>query len=189
MSSTEPLEITHILQEWNSGDGFARERLLKLVYDDLKRRARYLMSRERADHTMQPTELVHEAYLKLNECDRVAWKDRSHFYAFASHLMRQILVDHARKHAAAKRGNAPIRLSTDDIDIPLEERAGSIVAIDEILGRLAKLDERKAKIVEMRFFGGMTNGEIASALDIAGRTVSREWQAARIWLAREFSRK
>ncbi|MBK8466445.1 MAG: sigma-70 family RNA polymerase sigma factor [Chloracidobacterium sp.] len=189
MSNAEPVEITHILQEWNSGDEFARERLLKFVYDELKRRARYLMSRERAEHTMQPTELVHETYLKLNECDRVAWKDRSHFYAFASHLMRQILVDHARKHAAAKRGSTPIRLSTDDIDIPLEERASSILVIDEVMDRLALLDERKANIVEMRFFGGMTNEEIAVALETSGRTVSREWQAARIWLAREFSRK
>lgn len=177
------------MQEWNSGSEDARERLLKFVYNELKRRARYLMSSERSDHTLQPTALVHETYLKLSELDRIAWKDRSHFYAFASHLMRQILVDHARKHAAAKRGSTPVRLSTEDIDIPLEERAGSILAVDEVLVRLAELDERKAKIVEMRFFGGMTNAEIAKSLDVGGRTVSREWQAARIWLARELKNK
>ncbi|MBK8467520.1 MAG: sigma-70 family RNA polymerase sigma factor [Chloracidobacterium sp.] len=189
MTKADPVEITRILQEWNSGSEDARERLLKYVYDELKRRARYLMSMERSDHTLQPTALVHETYLKLTDVERIAWRDRSHFYAFASQLMRHILVDHARRHAAVKRGSTPVLLSTEDIDIPLEERAGSILAIDEVLDRLAKIDARKAKIVEMRFFGGMTNEEIAKALEIGGRTVSREWQAARIWLAREFKRE
>ncbi|CAN5573430.1 sigma-70 family RNA polymerase sigma factor [soil metagenome] len=182
-------EITQILQDWNSGDEYAKEQLLHCVYDELKRRARYLMSRERSDHTLQPTALVHEAFLKLGDGAKVMWKDRSHFYGVASHLMRQILVDHARLHAAAKRGNNPIHFSTDDIDIPVHERASSILEIDEVLDRLAKLDGRQAKIVEMRFFGGMTNGEIAEALDIAERSVAREWNAARLWLYRELNSK
>lgn len=189
MSESQPSEITQILNDWNSGDEDAKERLLKFVYDELKRQARYLMSRERSDHTLQPTALVHEAYLRLGDGAKVIWKDRSHFYGFASHLMRQILVDHARLYAAAKRGNNPIHLSTDDIEIPVEDRAGSILAIDEVLDRLAELDERQAHIVEMRFFGGMTIGEIAETLDIGERTVSREWQAAKLWLYRELNRR
>ncbi|MEP6705051.1 MAG: ECF-type sigma factor, partial [Acidobacteriota bacterium] len=161
---------------------------LKFVYDDLKRQARYLMSRERSDHTLQPTALVHEAYLKLGDGAKVIWKDRAHFYGFAAHLMRQILVDHARLHAAAKRGSNPIHFSTDDIDIPIHERAGSILVINEALDQLAELDERQARIVEMRFFAGMTNPEVAETLDISERTVSREWQAAKIWLYRELNR-
>jgi len=188
MSIGESSEITQILNDWNDGDEDAKERLLKFVYDDLKRQARYLMARERSDHTLQPTALVHEAYLKLGDGAKVVWKDRAHFYGFASNLMRQILVDHARVHAAAKRGSNPIHFSTDDIDIPVHERASSILAIDEVLNHLAELDERQAKIVEMRFFGGMTNGEIAETLDIGERTVGREWQTAKIWLYRELNR-
>lgn len=180
-------EITQILHDWTNGDEEARERLLEFVYDELKRQARYLMSRERSDHTLQPTALVHETFLKLGDGANIMWKDRSHFYGFASHLMRQILVDHARLHAAAKRGNNPIHLSTDDIDLPTGERASSILAVDEVLSQLAVIDERQARIVEMRFFGGMTNGEIADALDISERTVGREWQTAKIWLYRELS--
>lgn len=187
MRDAEPAEITRILQDWNSGNEEAKERLLKLAYDELKRQARYLMSRERADHTLQPTALVHEAYLKLGSGAGIIWQNRAHFYGFASHVMRQILVDHARHHAAAKRGSNPVRVSTDDIDLPSYERADSIVAIDEVLDRLALIDERQARIVEMRFFAGMTNAEIGETLDISERTVSREWQTAKIWLYRELN--
>ncbi|MBK8466442.1 MAG: sigma-70 family RNA polymerase sigma factor [Chloracidobacterium sp.] len=187
MAEVESSEITQILQDWNNGDELARERLLNFVYDELKRQARYLMSRERSDHTLQPTALVHEAFLKMGDAVNVIWKDRSHFYGFASHLMRQILVDHARLHAADKRGNNPLRISLDDIEIPVSDRASSIVAIDDVLNRLAEIDEQQAQIVEMRFFGGMTNTEIATTLDISERTVGREWQTAKIWLYRELS--
>lgn len=185
MAEVESREITQILHDWNNGDEQAKERLLAFVYDELKRQARYLMSRERVGHTLQPTALVHEAYLKMGDAANVIWKDRSHFYGFASHMMRQILVDHARLHAAAKRGSNPVHISTDDIEIPSYERADSIVAIDDVLNRLAAIDPRQASIVEMRFFGGMTNGEIAEILDVGERTVSREWQAAKLWLYRE----
>lgn len=187
MAEVESSEITQILQDWNNGDEKAQERLLNFVYDELKRHARYLMSRERSDHTLQPTALVHEAFLKLGNGANVRWKDSSHFYGIASRVMRQILVDHARLHAANKRGNNPIRISADDIEIPAHERASSIIAIDEVLNRLAAIDERQARVVEMRFFGGMTNLEISKTLDISERTVAREWQTAKMWLYRELS--
>jgi len=187
MVEVKSSEITQILHDWNNGDEKARERLLKFVYDELKRQARFLMSRERSDHTLQPTALVHEAFLKLGDGAKIVWKDRSHFYGFAAHLMREILVDHARQHAAAKRGGNATRISADDIEIPSYKRADSIVAVDEALARLTSIDDRQAKIVEMRFFGGMTNGEIAETLDISERTVSREWQIAKLWLYRELS--
>lgn len=182
-------EITQILQDWNDGSEDAKERLLPFVYDELRRQARLFMVKERSDHTLQPTALVHEAFLRLSEQSGIDWKNRSHFYGIASRLMRQILVDHARAHAAEKRGRHPIHFSLDDVQIPVEDRAGSILALDEVLERLAKFDERQAKIIEMRFFGGMNNGEIAAALDISERTVGREWESARLWLYRELNRK
>jgi RNA polymerase sigma-70 factor, ECF subfamily len=185
--SDQTSEITQILRAWNDGDDEAKERLLRFVYDELKRQARYLMSKERSNHTLQPTALVHEAFLKMGDAAGVVWQDRAHFFGVTSHLMRQILVDHARLHAAKKRGSNPIHFSTDDIDIPVDERADSILAIDEVLDRLAKIDERQARIVEMRFFGGMTNTEIAETLEIGERTVGREWQSARLWLYRELN--
>lgn len=189
MSEHRDLEITRILQDWNDGDKNAKERLLPFVYEELKRQARFLMSKERSNHTLQPTALVHEVFLKLSEQTGLDWKDRNHFYGFASRIMRQILVDHARFHATAKRGNNPIHFSIDDVQIPVEERAHSILVLNEILERLEKFDEEQAKIVEMRFFGGMNNAEIAEALGISERTVGREWQSARLWLYRELNQK
>ncbi len=188
MSEEKIPEITQILQQWNDGEEEAKERLLSFVYQELKRQARFLMSKERSDHTLQPTALVHEAFMKMGEASGVKWESRAHFYGVTSRLMRQILVDHARLHAADKRGNNPIHFSTDDIDIPVDERADSILAVDEVLQRLAAIDERQAKVVEMRFFGGMTNQEIAETLEVGERTVAREWQSARLWLYRELNR-
>jgi RNA polymerase sigma factor (TIGR02999 family) len=181
-------EITQILQEWNDGNEDAKERLLPFVYDELKRQARIMMSRERANHTLQPTALVHEAFMRLSEQSGIDWQNRSHFYGIASRLMRQILVDHARLHGAEKRGNHPIHFSIDDLQIPVEDRAYSILILNEILDRLAEFDAQQANIVEMRFFGGMNNGEIAEALEISERTVGREWQSAKLWLFRELKR-
>lgn len=189
MSERGVSDITGVLHEWSDGDEDAKERLLQLVYNEMKRHARYLMAQERGEHTLQPTALVHEAYLKLSDGARVAWKDRSHFYGFASRLMRQILVDHARRHASAKRGSRPIHFSLDEVQIPVEERADSLLILDDVLTRLAALDERQATIVERRFFGGMTNAEIAESLDISERTVVREWESARLWLYRELNRR
>lgn len=187
MSEEASSEITQILQEWNSGNEDAKERLIPFVYDELKRQARFMMSRERADHTLQPTALVHEAFLRLSEQTGIDWKNRSHFYGIASRLMRQILVDHARLYATEKRGHHPIHFSIDDVQIPVEERAGSILVLDEVLQRLEKFDETQARVVEMRFFGGMNNSQIAESLEISERTVGREWDAARLWLYRELN--
>lgn len=187
MRDSDVSEITQILRDWNDGLEDAQERLLPYVYDELKRQARYLMSRERPDHTLQPTALVHEAFMRLSSQTGVDWQNRSHFYGIASRLMRQILVDHARQHAAAKRGNGAIHLSLDDLNLPVEDRAGSIVAVHEVLDRLERLDKKQAQVVEMRFFGGLSNAEIGEALGVSDRTVQREWQAARLWLLRELS--
>lgn len=185
MAEKQDSGITQILQDWNDGDEDAKERLLPFVYDELKRQARYLMARERTDHTLQPTALVHEAFLRLTEQSGIDWKNRSHFYGIVSRMMRQILVDHARHHAAEKRGNSPIEFSIDDVDVPVEDRAFSILSLHEALERLEIFDERQAKIVEMRFFAGLTTQEIAEAIGISDRTVGREWNSARLWLYRE----
>jgi RNA polymerase sigma factor (TIGR02999 family) len=187
MPENQASQITRILQDWNNGDEHAKEQLLPFVYDELKRQARILMSSERSNHTLQPTALVHEAFLKLGRQTGIEWKNRSHFFGIASRLMRQILIDHARLHATAKRGNRPIHFSLDDVNVPIVERADALIALDDALARLEKLDEQQAKVVEMRFFGGMTNSEIAESLDISERTVVRDWQAARLWLYRELS--
>ena len=189
MSEKQPSEITQILQDWNDGESDAKERLMPFVYDELRRQARILMLRERANHTLQPTALVHEAFMKLSEQSGIDWQNRNHFFGITSRLMRQILVDHARLHAAEKRGNNPIHFSIDDVQIPIEQRADSILMMNEILDKLAEFDEQQAKIVEMRFFGGMNNTEIAEALEISERTVGREWQSAKLWLFREMNRK
>jgi len=165
----------------------AAERLFPLIYDELKKRAQIYMAGERKDHTLQPTALVHEAFLKLVDQDRVNWQNRAHFLGVASTIMRRILVDHARAHAAEKRGDGAIRLSIDDVQVPIEARAEGLVALDDALKKLAEFDERKAKIVEMRFFGGLTEEEIAENLGINNRTVQRDWRTARLWLYRELN--
>lgn len=189
MSDTPNTDITQILHQWNGGDEEARERLVGIVYDELRRHASSLMSRERSNHTLQPTALVHEALLKMGNATGVVWQDRKHFFGITSYVMRQVLVDHARLYATDKRGNKAIHFSVDDVDIPVEERADSILAINEVLDRLEAIDERQAKVVEMRFFGGMNNEEIAEALGVNERTVRREWHSARLWLYRVLSGK
>jgi len=181
-------EITQALQDWNDGKDDAQERLLPYVYEELKRQARFLMSRERSNHTLQPTALVHEAFMRLAKQSGIDWQNRSHFFGISSRLMRQILVDHARGHAAEKRGSNQIHYSLDDVDIPVEERAESIIAMNEVLDRLEKVDEQQAKAVEMRFFGGLSNSEIAEALGVSERTVLRELKVAKLWLFRELNK-
>lgn len=180
-------EVTQILHDWSSGDTTAPERLMPLVYDELRRLARTFLSRERDSHTLQPTALVNEAYLRLVDQTRVNWQNRAHFYGIASRLMRRVLIDHARAHATEKRGGSAIRLSLDDMQVPVEERAASFVALDEAMKRLEQMDERKCKVVEMRFFGGLSDEEIAEVLGITTRTVLRDWKTARLWLYRELS--
>jgi RNA polymerase sigma-70 factor, ECF subfamily len=185
MNSIQTAEITRILQDWNDGDADAQERLIPYVYHELKRQARQLMSAERVNHTLQPTALVHEAFLRISEQSGIDWKNRSHFYGIASRLMRQILVDHARRHGSQKRGRNEIHFSLDEVQVSVEQKADFILALDEVLQSFAEFDERQAKIVEMKFFGGLSNRDIAKTLEISERTVSREWQAAKLWLYRE----
>ncbi len=180
-------EITQILHDWNNGVTDAKERLIPYVYDELKRQARALMSRERLNHTLQPTALVHEAFIKISKDSGIEWKNRSHFYGIASHLMRQILVQHARMHAAEKRGGNRVLFSIDDVQVSLEQRAGAILDLDAVLEKLFEINEEQSKIVEMKFFGGLSHQEIADALGISERTVVRKWRAARLWLFRELS--
>lgn len=188
MDNAPETDITRLLHYWNDGDEGAKEQLLPYVYNEMRRQARMMMSRERADHTLQPTALVHEAFLRLSEQTGLEWRDRRHFYGFASRTMRQILVDHARKLSTNKRGNRPVRFSIDDIDIPVEDRAYSIIILHDALEELSRYDEQQARIVEMRFFGGLTVEEIADALGVSERTVSRDWQAARLWLYHELKK-
>lgn len=187
MDSTQTSEITRILQDWNDGEEEAKERLMPFVYSELKRQARHLMSAERKNHTLQPTALVHEAFLRISQQSGIDWKNRSHFYGIASRLMRQILVDHARLHSAEKRGNNPVHFSLDDVQVSTEQKAGFILALDEVLEKFAGFDERQAKIVEMKFFGGLSNRDIAKTMKVSERTIGREWQAARLWLYRELN--
>ena len=180
--------ITQILNDWNNGEADAKDRLMPYVYDELKRQARFLMMRERSDHTLQPTALVHEAIIKLSRQSGIEWENRSHFYGIVSHLMRQILVQHARLYTAGKRGNNPVRFSLDDVQVPVEERAGSIIALDEVLEYLAEINKEQAEIVEMKFFGGLTNKEVAEALGISERSVVSKWKTARLWLFYELNK-
>jgi RNA polymerase sigma-70 factor, ECF subfamily len=187
MSVEGKSDVTQILQDWIGGDAGAQERLMPLVYEEMRRIARSFLSRERPGHTLQPTALVNEAYLRLVGQNSVNWQGRAHFYSVAASMMRRVLIDHARTRAAGKRGGAAVRLSLEDVDLPAEERAAGVVAMSEALERLSQFDERGAKIVEMRFFGGMSDKEIAEVLGVSTRTVLRDWGAARLWLFRELS--
>jgi RNA polymerase sigma-70 factor, ECF subfamily len=187
LDSVQQHEVTKILLDWSGGDPQAPERLMPFVYDELRRLARSFLARERDGHTLQPTALVNEAYLRLVGQTRVSWQSRAHFYGIASSMMRRVLIDHARAHATMKRGGGAVHLSIEDVQVPLEERAQSLVALDEALDRLKALDERKCRVVEMRFFGGLEDKEIAEVLGVTTRTVLRDWEKARLWLYRELS--
>ena len=171
------------------GDDEAAARLFPMVYDELRRRAAAALKGERTDHTLQPTALVHEAFLRLADLPDRQWQDRAHFVAVAARAMRRILVDHARARKAVKRGSGEIRVSLEDIDVPAGDGVDvDLVTLDEALDGLALLDERQARIVELRFFGGLTVDETAALIDVSTRTVKREWQMARAWLRRELAR-
>lgn len=187
MNGERQHEVTQILQDWSRGDNDAASRLMPFVYDELRRQARLFLARERGTHTLQPTALVHEAYLRLVDQTRVNWQNRAHFYGIAASMMRRVLIDHARAHVTEKRGGASLHLSLDDVDVPIEQRAASLLALDEALDKLAKLDERKLKVVELRFFAGLDDEEIAKVLVVTTRTVQRDWQKARLLLYHELS--
>lgn len=183
MSDTDP-NLTHLLRASASGERHDLDALMAAIYNDLHRLARAHMSRERGDHTLQPTALVNEAYLKLIDQRNTDWKDRVHFFAVASRIIRRILVDHAReKHALKRGGGAGERVSMESVEGAASPVAGvDVIALDEALAELAEIDERQAKVVELRFFGGLTVPEIAELLAVAPRSVDRDWQAAKAWL-------
>lgn len=180
--------ITDLLLDLTRGDQEATERLFLLVYEDLRRLAHRALARERPDHTLGTTGVVHEAYLRLVDQTRVEWRDRAHFYAIASQAMRRILVDYARRHHRQKRGGGRRPLPLDEDTVPLEERSENLIALDEALIRLAALNPRLSRVVEHRFFGGLTEEEIAEVTGVTVRTVKRDWAKARGWLYEELSR-
>jgi RNA polymerase sigma-70 factor, ECF subfamily len=178
-------EVTALLAALESGDDAAMNQLVPLLYEELRRLARRHMAGQRRGHTLQTADLVSEAYLKLVNAKGTGWKNRVHFFAVASRAMRSVLVDYARRRAYAKRGGNPVRVSLSEADQISEQSTAEVVAVDEALGRLAALDRRKAEIVELRYFGGLTIEEIAGLLQLSPRTIKREWRWARAWLYRE----
>lgn len=176
--------VTQLLVNWNNGDQAALNQLLPLVNDELRRLARNYLRRESPGHTLQPTALVNEAYLRLIDQRQVQWQNRAHFFGIAAQLMRRILVDHARRHAYAKRGGGAMQVSFDEGMAVTEARAAELLAVHEALEKLTKLDARKGHIVELRFFGGLNLDETATVLNISSPTVQREWRAAKAWLHR-----
>ncbi len=183
-----PGSVTQLLADWRNGDHSALNQLLPLVYDELRRLANSYLNRERPDHTLQATALVHEAYLRLVDQRGTSWENRAHFFGVAASLMREILVDHARRRNAAKRGGAVRDLPLDEAVGFFEERDVNLVALDEALNHLAAIDPQKSRTVELRFFGGLTARETAEVLGVSLTTVEREWRMAKVWLLREISR-
>ena len=179
---TESQEVTLLLSALTRGDEGAASKLIPAVYDELRRLAGSYMRRERVDHTLQATALVHEAYVKLIEQRSVNWQSRAHFFGVAAQLMRRILIDYARGHSRQKRGGDHKKVSLDEAIIFDEQRADELLAVDDSLKRLAEMDPRQARIVEMRFFGGLSVEEAAEFLGVSPKTVKRDWSVAKAWL-------
>jgi RNA polymerase sigma factor (TIGR02999 family) len=185
----EPLsEVTQLLRVWRGGNRDALDALLPLVYKELRRLAHFQLRNERPNHTLQSAALVHEAYLRLVGMSPLQWESRTHFFAIAAQLMRQILVDYARRRGAAKRGASVPKLSLEDATIMPRRKAVDVVALDDALTGLAKIDVRQSRVVELRFFAGLSLEQISDVMEIAPATVQRDWTAARAWLHREMSR-
>lgn len=182
-----PQQVTQLLVAWRNGDQDARDELMPLVYEELHRLAHQYMSRERPGHTLQTSALVNEAFLRLADQRDVQWQNRAHFIGIAGQMMRRILVDYARKRGFAKRGGNALQVSLDEELIVSEERSAEVVALDDALQSLARLDERKSRLVELRFFGGLSIEETAEVLGVSPGTVMRDWTLAKAWLRREMS--
>jgi RNA polymerase sigma-70 factor, ECF subfamily len=182
-------EATGLLLAWSRGDRGALDKLLPLLHDELYRLAARFMRRERANHTLQPTALVNEAYLRLVDQRTVRWQNRAHFFAIAAELMRRILIDHARKQRYAKRGGGAAHALLDEAIVLSDERAAELVALDEALDALAAVDARQSRVVALRFFGGLTVEETAEVLELSRDMVKREWSTAKAWLYREMSNR
>ena len=177
--------ITHLLKEWSDGDERALDKLTPLVYEELRWQASRYLRRERRGHSLQTTALINEAFLRLIDARDIHWQDRAHFFAIAANLMRRVLVDHARRRDAEKRGGSPLRLTLDEGLAVAKETDVDLLAIDEALDRLAQIDPQQARVVELRFFSGLTVDETAAALGVSPKTVKRDWSVARAWLRRE----
>ena len=181
-------DFTRLLHELREEGRDVLPEALPRIYEELRRLAAHYLRRERSDHTLQPTALVHEAYLRLGEQDRIHWRNRSHFIGIAAQLMRRILVDHARGHHAGKRGGHDTRIPLDEVLEPAApDRGVDLLALDDALVRLALIDARQARIVDLRYFGGLSIEETAEALELSPATIKREWQMARAWLHRELA--
>jgi RNA polymerase sigma factor (TIGR02999 family) len=183
-----PGEVTLLLLEWGSGNAAAMERLVPLIYEELRSMAARYLRRENPGHTLQPTALVHEAYLKLVDQKRVHWKNRAHFYGVAAQAMRRILLDHARSRDAAKRGGGRTRVAVSDTPGGAQPREIDLIALDQALNRLSALDGEQARIVELRYFGGLTIDETAEVVGVSTATIERDWRSARAWLHQELQR-
>src|SRR5688572_31176066 len=181
-------DITQLLLQWRGGDEAALGRLMPMVYDELRRLARQCMRRERVGHTLQTTALVNEAYLRMVKSSQVEWHDRAHFFAIAAQLMRRVLVDEARKRHYQKRGGDFTRIELDETVMSADKREFDLLALDEALERLAKFAPRKARVVEMRFFAGLSINETGAVLGVSTDIVKREWRTAKLWLLHELSR-
>lgn len=179
--------ITELLAGYSRGDKQALDKLMPIVYDELRRQAARYLRREKAGHTLQTTALIHEAYVRLVDQRQVQWQNRAHFFGIAAQMMRRILVDHARSKQRTKRGGSDIRVSLNDLQVPTQSQDLDVVALDEALERLAAMDEQQARVVELRFFSGLTVEETAEVMSISPATVKRDWSVAKAWLHRELS--
>jgi RNA polymerase sigma-70 factor, ECF subfamily len=184
MSTPSQNEVTRLLLDWRGGDRAALDQLVAVVHDELRRLARHYMRGERDGHTLQTSALINEAYLRLVDHTNIDWKNRAHFFGVAAQAMRRVLVDHARARGYLKRRGGKHAVNLDDAAIPAMERAGELVALDDALTDLARFAPRKAHVVELRFFGGLTGEETAEVLGLSPATVQREWQTAKLWLLR-----
>jgi RNA polymerase sigma factor (TIGR02999 family) len=182
---TLPTDVTRLLQQWGKGDGDALDELMPLVYDELHRMAHRQMARERGGHTLQATALVNEAYLRLKDRDGGRFHSRAQFFAVAAHMMRQILVDYARRRSRAKRGSGAERVTLDEAMLVTHDKADEVLALDDALQKLEQFDKRKSDVAVMRFFAGLSVEETAEALAVSVETVTRDWRLARAWLRNE----
>lgn len=187
MPQASPADLTLLLVQWRGGDAAALDRLVPLVYAELRRLAHRYMRDERRNHPLQTTALVHEAYLRLVDVNRVDWESRNQFYAVSARMMRRVLVEEARKRDADKRGADATHVALDEAALPSPERGADVLALNEALERLEALDERKARVVELRCFAGLSVAETARTLDVSEETVFRDWRMARLWLRKELS--
>ncbi len=187
MVPTSSPEVTELLRAWSGGDEGALARIVEIVYPELRDIARRCLSRERPDHTIDATALVHEAYLRLVDIKRIQWKDRAHFFAVSARVMRRVLVDYARARGCAKRVGADRRVTFNDAAVFSSEPDPMVIRLDEALEHLAEFDSRKAQVVEMRYFGGLIADEIAAVLCISSQSVRRDWSLAKSWLVREMN--